>query len=137
MNRPLGSFERQVLTEGEAQMRAILELVFDAIVETDSRGVVTGWDSKAETVFGWTGPEMMGRLLGDLVVLPGFQETYQQEFSDLLAAGASPVVSKRLETKMLHRDGRQLSMEVFMSPLGSGEARGVWVLVRDISAHKQ
>jgi PAS domain S-box-containing protein len=114
MTRALGGFEGQALTEGAVQMKAILELVFDAIVETDSRGVVTGWDSKAETVFGWTGPEIVGRLLGDVVVLPGFREAYQQEFNDLLADGDSPVASKRVETKMLHRDGRQLYVEVFI-----------------------
>jgi len=137
MTRALGNFEGQALTEGPAQMKAILERVFDAIVETDSRGVVTAWDAKAETVFGWTGPEMMGRLLQEVVVLPGFQEAYQQEFRDVLASGDSPVVGKRAEIKMLHRDGRQLSMELFLSTLRCGEARRVSVLLRDISAHKQ
>ena len=137
MTRALGNLEGQALTEGAAQMKAILELVSDAMVETDSRGVITAWDSKAETVFGWTGPEMLGRPLLEVVVLPGFQEAYQQEFRDLVAAGDSPVASKRVETKMLHRDGRQLSMEVFMSTLRCGEARRVSVLVRDISEHKQ
>jgi two-component system sensor histidine kinase/response regulator len=137
MTRALGNLEGQALTEGAAQMKAILELVSDAMVETDSRGVITAWDSKAETVFGWTGPEMLGRPLLEVVVLPGFQEAYQQEFRDLLAVGDSPVASKRVETKMLHRDGRQLSMEVFMSTLRCGEARRVSVLVRDISEHKQ
>src|ERR1700688_4836396 len=137
MTGALGNVAGQALPEGAAQMKAILELVFDAIVETDSRGVVTAWDSKAETVFGWTGPEMLGRPLLEVVVLPRFREAYQQEFRDVLAAGGSPVVSKRVETKMLHRDGRQLSMEVFMSTLRCGEARRVSVLVRDISAHQQ
>ena len=40
-----------------AQLRPMLEIAFDAIIETDSRGVIISWSSTAEKAFaeaaGW------------------------------------------------------------------------------------
>jgi two-component system, sensor histidine kinase and response regulator len=131
------AFDGQAWTESTAQMWGILELTFGAIVETDSEGVIAGWNSKAESMFGWTGAEVMGRVLFDVVVPPRYRETYEQRFRDLLASGESPVATKRMETKVLHRDGRQFYVGVIMSALRCGEACRVLVLARDITTHKQ
>jgi PAS domain S-box-containing protein len=84
MTNALGKLDGQAWPGSGAQMRSILEQAFDATLETDSRGVVTGWGARAETVFGWTSSEMMGHLFLDVVVLPDFREAYQQEFRDLV-----------------------------------------------------
>jgi PAS domain S-box-containing protein len=137
ITRVLGNLDGQAWTESGAQMRSILEQEFDATIETDCRGVVTGWGARAETVFGWTSSEMIGHFFLNVVVPPDFREAYQQEFRDLLAAGDSPVVNKRIETKVLHRDGRQFYMEMFLSALRRGEACRVSLFARDITPHKQ
>ena len=65
-------------------MRSILEQAFDATVETDSSGAVTGWGASAESVFGWTGSEMIGHCFVDVVVLPDFEKRTSKNFATYL-----------------------------------------------------
>jgi two-component system, sensor histidine kinase and response regulator len=119
------------------QMRNILELTFDAIVETDSNGVIVAWNSKAESLFGWTSSEVLGRVMFDVTVPPQFRAPYEQGFRDLLASTAYPMTSERIESKSLHRDGRQFYTEVIMSAIPVNGAQRVTIFARDISARKQ
>jgi two-component system sensor histidine kinase/response regulator len=137
MTRAPRALDGQAWTESATQMQAILELAFDAIIETDSEGVITAWGSKAESIFGWTGPEVMGRVLFDVVVQSRYREAYEKGFRELLAFGESPVSSKRMETKVLHRDGRQFYLEVVMSALRRGDSHRVSVFARDITPRKE
>ena len=137
MAHGLGAAGAQESSERETQQRIILELAFDAIVETDAEGVVTVWDSRAEGIFGWTGPEMMGRALFDVVVPPAYREAYQQSFRDLRASGTGSTVSKRMEAEVLHRDGQVFVIETILSASWFGDACRVTVLIRDMTAEKQ
>ena len=110
-------------SEPETRQRAILELAFDAVVETDAEGVVTGWDPRAEKIFGWTASDIMGRGLFEAVVPPGYLEGHQQAFRDLLASGKDLAVSDRMEAKVLHRDGRKQFIEVILWASRLGETR--------------
>ena len=129
--------EGQACTESEAQTRAILEMAFDAIVETDSQGVITGWNSKAASTFGWSEPEVMGRVLFQVIVPPRFRDAYEEKFRNLLASGESPMGSERLEIKALRRDGREFYIEVIMSALRRGDSDQASILGRDITRQKQ
>jgi len=115
----------------------ILEIAFDAIIQIDSQGVTTGWDLKAESVFGWRESEVLGRVLFDVLVPPRYHEPCKQALGNLLASQENPARSNWLETKALHRDGRQFDMEVILSGLWRGESCQVSIFVHDISARKQ
>lgn len=121
----------------EIQMQAVFEAAFDVIIELDSSGVITGWDSKAERTFGWTAEEMIGRVVFDVIVPPRFRDTYRQGLLDLLASGEKWATSKRIETQILHRDGRQFYMEVIMSAQPFEDTGRVLVFARDITRRKQ
>jgi two-component system, sensor histidine kinase and response regulator len=132
-----GPFEEPASTEDAAQLRAVLEMTFDAIIETDSRGVITGWNSKAESTFGWSGREVVGRGLFQVIVPPRFREAYEEKFRSLLASGESRMGSERLEIKVLHRNGGELYIEVILSALRCGDSCRVTILARDITRQKQ
>jgi diguanylate cyclase (GGDEF)-like protein/PAS domain S-box-containing protein len=127
----------QKSSEPRTQQQTILELAFDAVVETDPEGVVTGWDPRAEKIFGWTAAEIIGRGLFEAVVPPGYLEGHQQAFRDLLASGEDLAVSKRMEAKVLHRDGRKQFIEVILWASRSGEDPRVTILIRNITAQKK
>jgi two-component system sensor histidine kinase/response regulator len=133
----LGTVDGQARTESVAQLRAILEIAFDAVIEIDSQGVVTGWDSNAETVFGWTEAEVLGRVLFDLVVPPNYRERYMQSLRELLASENNLVTSNWMETKAVQRDGGQLDIKMLMSALRCGKSWQVTIFAQDVSLHKQ
>ena len=120
-----------------AQLRPMLEIAFDAIIETDSRGVIISWSSTAEKAFGWSEAEAVGRVLFQLIVPPRFQEAYEDKFRSLVASGEGPMRSERFETRALHRDGWEIYMEVIMSALRRGDSFRATILARDLTRQKQ
>jgi diguanylate cyclase (GGDEF)-like protein/PAS domain S-box-containing protein len=133
----LSAVDGQKSSEPGAQQRTILELAFDAVVETDPQGVVTGWDPRAEKIFGWTASDIMGRGLFEAVVPPEYLEGHEQAFRDLLASGKDLAVSNRMEAKVLHRDGRKQFIEVILWASRLGENPRVTILIRNITAQKK
>ena len=57
--------ERQI-KESKEQLRTIIETAHDAFVSIDERGVITGWNTQAESTFGWSRGEAIGRPIHDL-----------------------------------------------------------------------
>ena len=55
-------------TQAERLARLVLDGALDAYISTDSHSVVIEWNTTAETMFGWTRNEAVGRPLPDLIV---------------------------------------------------------------------
>jgi two-component system sensor histidine kinase/response regulator len=58
----------EALKESEEQFRSILESALDAIITMDAEGIITSWNPQAETVFGWTPEETVGRSLAETLI---------------------------------------------------------------------
>src|SRR5579863_6038199 len=122
----------------EIPQQSILELAFDAVIETDPQGVVTRWDPRADKIFGWTASEMIGKVIFEVVVPPQYRAAHQQAFCNLLTRGDGLlVVSDRMESKTVHRDGRTQFMEVTLWASRAARPPRINLLIRDITAQKQ
>lgn len=53
-----------------AQRARMLDLLGQAVICTDPAGVVTYWNARAETLYGWTAEEAVGRPVSELTVAP-------------------------------------------------------------------
>src|SRR5947207_7563608 len=62
MNRDMQQQTKE-LEAAYLSKHAIIETALDAVVRMDEHGRITGWNSQAETVFGWTAAEVMGQSL--------------------------------------------------------------------------
>ncbi|MGA7921671.1 MAG: EAL domain-containing protein [Candidatus Acidiferrales bacterium] len=133
----LSAMDGQQSSDPETLQRTILELAFDAVVETDPEGVVTSWDPGAEKIFGWTASEIIGRVLFEVVVPPEHREAHQQAFRDLLASEKDLAVSTRMEAKGVHRDGRKQFIEVILWASRLGKIPRVTALIRNITAQRK
>ena len=98
--------------ERDEQIRRILETSLDAVVSMDARGFVTYWNKPAETMFGWTGPEVVGEDLADLILPERFREAHRRGIKRFLATGRGPILGRRIETTGLRRDGREFPVEL-------------------------
>ncbi len=56
------------LAENEQRTRAIVSSSLDAIITIDEAGNITGWNRKAETIFGWSAREVMGIPLTSTII---------------------------------------------------------------------
>ena len=42
----------------------------------NSEGIITGWNSQAEKIFGWSREEAIGRMLSETIIPPQYREAH-------------------------------------------------------------
>ncbi|HEU0188590.1 MAG TPA: PAS domain S-box protein [Gallionella sp.] len=135
----------QIHREDEARLRATIETAMDAVVQMDDAGIITGWNSQAEKVFGWSRREAVGRMMHETIIPPQYREAHVNGLKHFLATGEGPVLNSRIEITGLHRDGHEFPVELSIAPIKisgvtQGKAAGKYefsAFTRDITERKQ
>jgi len=114
----------------EAHFSAIVENSVDAIISKDLDGIVQSWNRAAETIFGWSAEEMIGRSIRTIV--PADRQEEEDRILARISAGEH--VSK-FETRRLHRDGMLIPVAITVSPIldADGRIAGASTIANDIS----
>src|SRR5438309_513334 len=125
------------LRASEARLKAIIDAALDAVITMDGDGVVRSWSSQAERVFGWPASDVVGRKLSTTIIPPRHRDAHERGLAHFLASGEGPVLNQRIEITGLRRDGREIPVELTITPM---RLEGAWLFsafVRDISERKQ
>jgi PAS domain S-box-containing protein len=116
--------------ERERLFSAAVESSNDAIITTSLDGTITGWNSAAERLYGYTAAEVAGQNIAILVPggrLPEVQDTLRR-----IGWGES---IEHSETTRLRKDGSSIEVSLSISPIKapSGATIGISKVARDIS----
>jgi two-component system sensor kinase FixL len=116
------------------RLAAIVASSEDAIIGKTLEGVVTDWNQAAETIFGYSAAEILGRSI--MLLLPPGQEA---EEADILRRVARGERVEPFETKRRRKDGEIIDVSVTISPVfdRQGEIVGASKIARDITAAKR
>jgi PAS domain S-box-containing protein len=125
------------LSASEEQIRLIVDTAFDAIVSGDAQGDIIEWNHQAEKIFGWSRAEVVGRNLTETIIPPQYREAHRQGMKRFLATGETRVLNKRIEITALHKDGRELPVELAVSPVRLGKTFLFSAFLRDITDRKE
>ena len=126
------------LRKSEAHTRRIVELALDGFIGMDADGIIIDWNVQAEQIFGWSRQEVIGRLLSAIIIPAQHREAHEQGLRHFLATGEGPLLNTRVEIAGCHRDGREIPVELAISPsLGQGGGYTFSAFVRDISVRRQ
>ncbi len=128
---------REALRQSEEQTRAIVEMAHDAFVAIDVQGTIRSWNAQAESTFGWTREEAVGRGLSDTIIPPQHRDAHQRGIERFLATGEHRVLNRRFEIEALHRDGHQFPVELTISPVKMGDGYIFTSFLHDITERKQ
>lgn len=124
------------LLASEQRNRLIVETALDAIVMIDGDGAITGWSPQAESMFGWTPVEILGRPVDEVIMPERYREPHRQGLARYLATGKAKVLNKRVELAALHRDGHEFPVELSITPIRVGGVVSFSAFVRDITDRK-
>jgi diguanylate cyclase (GGDEF)-like protein/PAS domain S-box-containing protein len=102
----------------------------------DADGVITSWSPQAETIFGWTHQETVGRSLAETLIPSQHREAHGRGIRQFIQTGAR-VLNTRTEVAALHRTGREFPVELAVVPLYRGDTVSFCAFVRDISERKK
>jgi PAS domain S-box-containing protein len=125
------------LEESEQRNRLIVETALDGHITADADGVITSWNPQAESMFGWSHQEVVGKRLSELIIPPRHLGAHVSGIKHFLATGEGPILNKRTELTALHRDGHEFPVELRVSPFQWQGAPLFSAFVSDINERKQ
>jgi PAS domain S-box-containing protein len=123
----------QALRQSEQLARGIINSAIDAFVQIDQRGVIRDWNQQAETLFGWSREEALGKNLFELMSgreTPGPLRTALEGF---LLSGQEQIRNPRRELQIKRRDGTLFTAELSISSLRTRDGFLFNGFVRDIT----
>ena len=121
----------------EERTRLIVDTALDAVVTMDEAGTITGWSPQAETTFGWTRDDALGRTLADTIIPERYRADHRRGLERYLATGEARVLNRRIELAALHRDGREFPIDLSITPIRTDSTLSFSAFVRDITDRKQ
>lgn len=127
---------RSRITAGDPT-RSILEAAHEAFVSMDAGGFIIDWNPQAETTFGWTREEAVGRVLSDTIIPPRYRQAHLHGLEHFLETGEGPVLDQRIEIEALHRDGHELPVELTITALRADDSHIFHAFLHDISERRR
>ncbi|WP_317930469.1 putative bifunctional diguanylate cyclase/phosphodiesterase [Halioxenophilus sp. WMMB6] len=113
----------------QQQLASILATTNDAIIITDVDGLISSWNSGAETMFGYRPEEMLGQTSARL--LPGDCLEQEAQWSAQIAIGETPAPVRTLR---LHKDGHTINISATTCAIKDQQGNlGLAIIARDIS----
>jgi diguanylate cyclase (GGDEF)-like protein/PAS domain S-box-containing protein len=118
----------------ERWLRTIFDTSLNAVITMNADGRVADWSAQAERTFGWAREEIVGRRLSEAIVPERYREAHERGLERFRATREGPVLGQVIEISALHRDGRELPVELVISPaLRFGDTDRFVAFVRDIT----
>ncbi len=124
----------RALRVSEERYQLIVETALDAVITMNATGFITGWNSQAERVFGWSREEALNRELAELIIPEPQRTAHRHGMRRYLDTGAGRMLNKRIELTSLHRDGHEFAVEVAITPVGFAQELVFNAFVRDITS---
>ncbi len=119
------------------RLRCILDTALDAIIEMDPQRRITGWNRRAETIFGWSRDEVLGRALDDTIIPLHQRDRHRDGVARFLAIGQEQVLNRRMEVSALRSNGQEFPAELAITRIKTGDACHFTAFVSDITERKQ
>jgi PAS domain S-box-containing protein len=125
---------RRHAEETSRLLASIVQSSGDAIIAKDLNGIVTSWNPGAESVFGYTAAEMIGRSIS-VIAAPGRED----EMPRILERIRHGEKIDNFHTMRRRNDGRIIHVALTISPVydALGRVAGASKIARDITEQEQ
>jgi PAS domain S-box-containing protein len=119
-----------------ALYRVLAEAASDAIVTIDVHSTILFANSAVERVFGYAPGEVLGRRL--TMLMPEYlRRVHEASLARYLATGVRHLDWHAVEVPGLHKEGREILLEVSFGESGKGDDRTFTGVIRDVTVRKQ
>lgn len=127
--RNAGRRREAAQADREALLQASLEIVADALVVIDDKGVIQSFSHGAERLFGWSATEAVGETFSRMMP-PGEDVAFSGEPS----ARAADASGSTRKVSGVRRDGEVFPMELRVNEVRTGEHVFLTMVVRDLTS---
>ena len=126
---------KELLSESEAHLRAIVDNAVDGIIVIDSNGTVLTFNPAAEIIFGYSENEIINQNI-TMLMPPMYALHYKDNLSTHLNNERSELIGSSREVKGMRKNGEEFFMEVSVAEVRTGTIRHFTGIVRDITKRK-
>ena len=124
------------LSLSESRMHAILETAADGIITINERGIIESLNPAAESIFGYSSEEVIGRNINVLMPEP-YHSQHGRYIENYLNTRQARVIGIGREATGRRADGSVFPLELAVSEIKSDQGRLFTGILRDISARKK
>lgn len=121
----------------ELKAQQIIDTALDAVISTDSTGLIQIWNPKAELIFGWTADEIQGKNIAETIIPHFHRKSHSDGMQRHMSTGISNVLNKLLELSAIRKDGTEFPIEIFITRIEIENEIIFSSFIRDISLRKQ
>jgi len=118
-------------------LQPVLDTALDAVVVMHRDGTVAAWNGLAETTFGWSKAEALGRFMADLIIPPQHREAHSEGLARYNRTGEERVLNRRIEITALTKAGDELPVELSITTAPNGDDILFVGFLRDISRRRE
>lgn len=125
------------LIESEQKLRKILHNAIDAVITIDREGVITEWNRQAESIFGFTADEALGKTLLETIIPPIHREAHKRGMQHFFKTGEGPVLNQKIEITALRKNGEEFPVAMAIIPVENKGYFTFTAFLSDITIQKQ
>jgi len=126
----------EALESSEERLRSVVTTANDAIISVDSSGKIVFWNNSAETIFGYSADEAIGKPL-TLIIPEQFHEAHKKGMDRVVVTGKSKIVGKTVEMLALRKGGNEFPVEFSLATWKTSEGVFFTGIIRDITERKR
>jgi PAS domain S-box-containing protein len=119
----------------EKTLLNVLETAPDAIVVSDSRGAIVMVNAQTENMFGYQRSELLGERI-EILVPVRYRGRHVQQRREFFRAPRTRAMGSGLPLFGLRKDGREIPVEISLSPVATDDGLLVTSTIRDVSEGK-
>ena len=118
------------------RLQRVIDTSMDAVIVINEHGMVSEWNPAAEKMFGWSYAEIRKQPIHETIIPQEFRQRHLQGVRRLIEVDKVSILSKRLESLALHRDGHVFPVELAMTSIQTENGWAFNAFIRDLSDQK-
>ncbi len=125
----------EALRDSEERYRSVVETAKDAIVSTDSENRIIFWNREAQSMFGYSDEEIVGKPL-TLIIPAGFREEHERGVAKIAEGGDLRYEGAAREGFGLRKDKTEFPIEFSVKAWKTAEGTFFTAIFRDVTERK-
>lgn len=126
----------EALRESEIKFRSITQSATDAIISADSDDNIISWNKGAQTIFGYTEEEALGKSL-TIIIPERHRDAHKKGLKRVNSTGEKRIIGKTVGLVGMRKDGSEFPLELSLSTWKTEKRRLYSGIIRDVTERKQ
>jgi PAS domain S-box-containing protein len=123
---------QEALRKSEEQFQSVTRTANDAIITSNSNGIIIFWNQGAQRIFGYSAGEIAGKPI-TFIMPERYHEPHKNAMDRVVSTGKASLSGQTVELSALRKDGSEFPIELSLSSWKTKEGIYFSGIIRDIT----